>query len=53
MPVMRQMVQEEGFHSLLRGIQPRVLFHVPSAAICWGTYETFKRLLALDLDDIE
>lgn len=52
-PTLRQMVREEGLHSLLRGIQPRVLFHVPSAAICWGTYETFKRLLALDLDSLE
>lgn len=49
-PMVRQMVREEGILSLLRGIQPRVLFHTPSAAICWGTYETFKRLLAFDLD---
>ena len=28
----------------LAGWAPRVLFHVPAAAVCWGTYETCKRL---------
>jgi len=49
--MMRRIVREEGMRSLWRGLQPRVMFHVPSAAVCWGTYETCKRLLsAPDLD---
>ncbi|CAG9462323.1 unnamed protein product [Pedinophyceae sp. YPF-701] len=43
--VARDIVQEEGVGALLRGWKPRVLFHVPSAAICWASYEALKRLL--------
>ena len=46
LPALKRIVREEGVKSLWRGLQPRVLFHVPSAAVCWGTYETCKRLLA-------
>lgn len=46
LPAIRRIVHEEGLSSLWRGLQPRVMFHVPSAAVCWGTYETCKRLLA-------
>ena len=44
--VLRQIVQEEGKNVLWRGLKPRVLFYVPSAAICWGTYETMKHVLS-------
>ncbi|EFN56490.1 hypothetical protein CHLNCDRAFT_22033 [Chlorella variabilis] len=44
-PVLRQIAREEGAMALWRGWQPRVLFHAPSAAICWGIYETSKKLL--------
>jgi len=40
--VLHQIIKEEGRQSIWRGLKPRVLFHVPSAAICWGTYETMK-----------
>ncbi|KAL4425124.1 hypothetical protein ABPG77_008229 [Micractinium sp. CCAP 211/92] len=46
LPVLRQIAVEEGASALWRGWQPRVLFHAPSAAICWGIYETAKKLLA-------
>ncbi|KAH7624542.1 hypothetical protein Ndes2526B_g00743 [Nannochloris sp. 'desiccata'] len=45
-PIMRRILNEEGVSGLLRGWQPRVLFHVPSAAICWGIYETCKEYIA-------
>lgn len=32
--------QEEGPGALLRGLRPRVLYHVPAGIICWVTYET-------------
>lgn len=43
--VLSRIAREEGPHALLRGWQPRVLFHAPSAAICWGIYETAKKVL--------
>ncbi len=45
-PVLRQIVQTEGAGALWSGLKPRVMFHVPAAAICWGTYESIKKLLA-------
>jgi len=36
---------EEGFRGFFRGMAPRVTLAVPSAAICWGTYETVRLLL--------
>lgn len=47
-PALRQLVQQEGWGSLWRGLRPRVLFHVPAAAVCWGTYESAKRLLGAE-----
>jgi solute carrier family 25 iron transporter 28/37 len=44
--VLRQIAREEGVAALWSGWAPRVLFHVPSAAVCWGIYESAKRLLA-------
>jgi len=43
---LREVVRAEGVRGLARGIGPRVLFHVPAAAICWGTYESAKAALA-------
>ncbi|GMH40547.1 hypothetical protein BSKO_08451 [Bryopsis sp. KO-2023] len=42
---LRQIVQEEGWVALLRGLKPRVLYHIPAAAVCWGTYESMKGFL--------
>lgn len=47
-PLLADIARREGVGALASGIGPRVLFHVPAAAVCWGTYETGKRaLLAL------
>lgn len=48
MPALRLLVTDEGWGALWRGLQPRVLFHVPAAAVCWGTYESVKRLLGAE-----
>ncbi|GIL48355.1 hypothetical protein Vafri_4625 [Volvox africanus] len=45
LPTLRQIVREEGVQALWQGIKPRVLFHIPAAAVCWGTYETMKSVL--------
>lgn len=39
---------EEGAKGLFRGIRPRVVFHVPAAAVCWTTYEFCKHLMGRD-----
>lgn len=45
LPTLRQIVREEGMQALWQGFKPRVLFHIPAAAVCWGTYETMKNAL--------
>ncbi|KIY96601.1 Mitoferrin-1 [Monoraphidium neglectum] len=45
LPVLRRIISEEGAAGAWRGLRPRVLFHAPAAAICWGTYESMKGLL--------
>ena len=45
---MRAVMAEEGAAALLRGIGPRVLFHIPAGAISWATYEAGKRVLGID-----
>ena len=44
-PALRKIAADEGGAALWAGLAPRVLFHVPAAAVCWGTYETCKRLM--------
>lgn len=36
----------EGTSAFTKGLGPRVLFHVPSMAICWSTYESIKYVLS-------
>jgi solute carrier family 25 (mitochondrial iron transporter), member 28/37 len=36
---------EEGVRGLFRGVGPRVVFHIPAAAICWTTYEFCKHVM--------
>ena len=45
---MRRVIAEEGAGALLRGIGPRVLFHIPAGAISWATYEAGKRVLGIN-----
>ncbi|KAL1816463.1 hypothetical protein DCAR_0520862 [Daucus carota subsp. sativus] len=40
--VIRTIVKKDGYHGLMRGWVPRMLFHAPAAAICWSTYEAGK-----------
>ena len=44
-PTLARIAREEGSAALWAGVRPRVLFHIPAAAICWGTYETAKAAL--------
>lgn len=41
----RGIYQTEGPRGLVRGMLPRILQHVPAAAISWTTYETAKKYL--------
>jgi len=45
--VVRAISREEGFRGFFRGITPRVMLAMPSAAMCWGTYESVRTLLRL------
>ncbi|KAJ3220289.1 Fe(2+) transporter [Dinochytrium kinnereticum] len=36
---------KQGFSGFFKGIQPRILTHMPSTAICWTTYEFLKHVL--------
>jgi solute carrier family 25 iron transporter 28/37 len=44
---MRRIMKEEGMRALWSGVRPRVLFHTPAAALCWATYESMKRFVAV------
>lgn len=41
----RQIIKQEGSQALWHGVSARVAFHVPSAAVCWGVYESVKSLM--------
>ena len=43
----RTMRRQEGLSAFVRGMGPRVMFHIPSMAICWTTYESVKYMLQL------
>ncbi len=45
LPALKLIAQREGPAALWRGLRPRVVFHMPAAAVCWGTYESMKALL--------
>ncbi|XP_050213194.1 uncharacterized protein LOC126664719 [Mercurialis annua] len=40
--VVKTIVKKDGYHGLMRGWVPRMLFHAPAAAISWSTYESAK-----------
>ena len=42
LPVIQEVIRREGVGALWRGLFPRVLFHAPSTAICWASYEACK-----------
>lgn len=41
-------LRASGPRGFLKGVQARVLYQMPAAAICWLTYESFKHALAAD-----
>jgi solute carrier family 25 iron transporter 28/37 len=45
-PTFLRVAREEGVRGLFRGTVPRMVFAAPSAAMCWGTYEAAKSILA-------
>ncbi|KAH9644637.1 hypothetical protein HF086_011806 [Spodoptera exigua] len=44
-------LRASGPRGFFRGLQARVLYQMPAAAICWLTYETFKHALGGAADD--
>jgi len=42
---MKSIYYEEGIGGFLHGLKPRVLFHMPAAAICFTVYATCKHFL--------
>lgn len=42
---LRSIRVEEGWRGLMSGVRPRVLFHMPAAAVCWTTYEFCKHIM--------
>ena len=38
--------QTEGLSAFGKGIWPRMGLNIPSTAICWGTYEFIKGIIA-------
>lgn len=43
---MKHIALREGRGALWAGLRPRVLFHIPAAAITWSSYETMKSFLS-------
>jgi len=43
--VIREVTRKEGFLSLWAGYGARTIYHIPSAAITWSTYELMKKAL--------
>lgn len=43
--MVRLIARSDGARGFMRGATARVLYYIPSAAICWTTYEAMKRLL--------
>jgi len=50
---MKHIWYEEGSMGFLRGLQARIFFHAPAAAICWTTYEMSKVLLGISSENEE
>lgn len=48
--VIKAIIKRDGYIGLIRGWQPRMLFHAPAAAICWSSYEAAKSFFQ-DIND--
>jgi solute carrier family 25 iron transporter 28/37 len=42
---MKTVLREEGCSAFCHGLAPRVLYTMPAAAICWGTYDSIKSII--------
>ena len=42
-----------GFPGYFQGLQARVIYQMPSCAICWSVYEFFKNFLHTDAGEAE
>ncbi|EDO49303.1 predicted protein [Nematostella vectensis] len=49
----RTIYQMRGFPGYFQGLQARVIFQMPSCAICWSVYEFFKHFLHLTTEESE
>mmetsp|Transcript_48449 Transcript_48449/g.89261 ORF Transcript_48449/g.89261 Transcript_48449/m.89261 type:complete len:340 (+) Transcript_48449:67-1086(+) len=45
LPTIKIIHRNEGLKGFFRGIGPRMMLAMPSAAVCWGTYETVSAML--------
>eukprot|EP00419_Tripos_fusus_P024405 CAMPEP_0172709776 /NCGR_PEP_ID=MMETSP1074-20121228/55266_1 /TAXON_ID=2916 /ORGANISM="Ceratium fusus, Strain PA161109" /LENGTH=350 /DNA_ID=CAMNT_0013533083 /DNA_START=15 /DNA_END=1067 /DNA_ORIENTATION=- len=41
----RTIMREEGAAAFFYGLAPRILYTIPAAAICWGTYDSIKSFI--------
>jgi solute carrier family 25 iron transporter 28/37 len=41
----KMILREEGAAAFFHGLAPRVLYTIPAAAICWGTYDSIKSFM--------
>jgi solute carrier family 25 iron transporter 28/37 len=44
-------LREEGPRAFFHGLAPRVLYTMPAAAICWGTYDSIKSVILRERSD--
>lgn len=44
----KMILREEGASAFFHGLAPRVLYTMPAAAICWGTYDSVKSFILRD-----
>ncbi|KAG0245670.1 mitochondrial carrier domain-containing protein [Mortierella sp. GBAus27b] len=51
MEAFKLIYQRQGLAGFAKGLQPRVVSHVPSTAICWGVYEYGKWFLSRENPD--
>lgn len=49
----RSIYKLRGFSGYFQGLQARVLYQIPSCAICWSVYEFFKHFLQLTETEAE
>mmetsp|Transcript_10567 Transcript_10567/g.19477 ORF Transcript_10567/g.19477 Transcript_10567/m.19477 type:complete len:648 (+) Transcript_10567:106-2049(+) len=49
--VARGIFQEHGMRGFYKGLVPRLIVATPSAAMCWGTYESMQSFLCYILDE--